>query len=129
MSLRDSMMARFQQLQQEQQQRDASALETARNQPIPGLTGPTTPGQIPGVNGAAPPVGMAPPQQQLPPPMMGNHMFQPAGPYGQQAVQLAGLLGGGGAPGGVPKQPMGGQQINALLGNKSSTPFYRPVGK
>jgi hypothetical protein len=129
MSLRDSMMARFQQLQQEQQQRDATALETARNQPIPGLTGPTSAGQIPGM--APPPgVGMAPPQQPLQPPRMGNHMMQPVGPYGQQAVQLAGLLGGG-APGGMgaPQQPMGGQQINALLGNKSSTPFYRPVGK
>jgi hypothetical protein len=131
MSLRDSMMARFAQLQQEQQQRDAAALEAARTQPIPGLTGPTSQGQIPGqIPGQ---VGMAPPQQPLPGPMMGNHMFNPVGPYGQQAVQLAGLLGGGQGmqPGMQPgmHQPVGGMRNNMLLGGKARMPFYRPVGK
>ncbi len=122
MSIRDSMMARLAQLQQEQQQRDAAALETSRNQPIPGLTGPTSQGQIPV------PVGMAPPQQPLPNPQMGNHMFNPAGPYGQQALHLAGLLGGG-QPGMQGHQPVGGIRNNALLGGKAQMPFYRPVGK
>jgi hypothetical protein len=129
MSLRDSMMARFAQLQQEQQQRDAAALEAARTQPIPGLTGPTSQGQIPGqIPGQ---VGMAPPQQPMQPPMMGNHMFNPVGPYGQQAVQLAGLLGGGQQQLGMPgmHQPVGGMRNNMLLGSKARMPFYRPVGK
>jgi hypothetical protein len=135
MSLRDQMMAALQLRMQQQQQQDASALANAQHQPIPGLTGPTSSGGIPG----QPTVGMAPPQQPLPSPGMGTHMFQPAGPYGQQAAQMAGLLGGGtgapgipGAPPGVPGSmgpAVGGQQINALLGNKSRNPFYRPVGK
>jgi hypothetical protein len=132
MSLRDSMMARFAQLQQEQQARDAAALEAARTQPIPGLTGPTSQGQIPGqIPGQ---VGMAPPQQPMPqqplqPPQMGNHMFNPVGPYGQQAVQLAGLLGGGQGMQPGMRQPVGGIRNNMLLGSKSQMPFYRPVGK
>lgn len=51
-----------------------------------------------------PVVGRAPPQQPLPNPTMGNHMVPQGmygaqagllgGPYQQQAMQLAGLLGG-----------------------------------
>jgi hypothetical protein len=97
MSLRDSMMARFAQLQQEQRDRDAAALETARTQPIPGLTGPPQGGaNIPGV-------GMAPPQQQLPPPLPGTaHPSMDSGPYGQQAMQMAGVRPTMFAPGQMP---------------------------
>lgn len=124
MSLRDSMMARFQQLMQERQAQDQATLANAAQQPIPGLTGPTTPGQIPGVIGMAPPgVGMAPPQQPLP----GGQALQPFmanGPYGQQALQLAGLTGG---------QRMGNhmQPHQGLLGAppKGYRMPYRPVGK
>lgn len=77
------------------------------------------------MQGAPPPVGMAPPQQPLQVPNAGNHMvpngqyggqaqqlagatqqpgqalqpFMANGAYGQQAQQLAGLLGGGMQPG------------------------------
>jgi hypothetical protein len=51
--------------------------------PIPGLTGPRTP--IPG--------GPSYPPQQIPPPSYSP--FTPQGQYGQQATQLAGLLGQG----------------------------------
>jgi hypothetical protein len=99
MSLRDSMMARFAQLQEEQRQRDQAALATAASQPIPGLTGPTSSGQIPG---AAPPtVGMAPPQQPLPP-GQALQPFMAAGPYGQQAMNLAGVKPSMFAPGQMP---------------------------
>jgi hypothetical protein len=95
MSIRDSMMARFQQLQEEQRQRDQAALSTAASQPIPGLTGPTSSGQIP--------VGMAPPQQPLPPPMPGTtHPSMASGPYGQQAMQMAGVQPTMFAPGQMP---------------------------
>jgi hypothetical protein len=62
MSLRDQMMAALQLRMQQQQQADQSALAAAQHQPIPGLTGPTSSGGIPG----QPTVGMAPPQQPLP---------------------------------------------------------------
>lgn len=55
--------------------------------------------------GAQMPVGMAPPQQPLP---QGQALqpFMASGPYGQQALQLAGLLGGPpGGPGGAPSMP------------------------
>jgi hypothetical protein len=116
------MMALIQQRLQEQQQQHASALETARTQPIPGLTGPTT--QMPG----QPTVGMAPPQQPLPMPNAGNHMFTPQGPYANQAMQMAGLLGG--SPMMNPSGNMQTQQ--GLLGAPPKgfrIPFYRPVGK
>jgi hypothetical protein len=51
------------------------------NVPIPGLTGPRTP--LPG--------GPSQPPQQIPPP--GYTPFQANGPYGQQAMQMAGLQG------------------------------------
>jgi hypothetical protein len=93
MNLRDQMRARFAQLQQEQQARDAAALETARTQPIPGMTGPTNSGA-----GILPGGGMAPPRQQIPTPGVPSNLppsvFMHSGPYGQQAQQLAGLLGG-----------------------------------
>jgi hypothetical protein len=80
------------------------------NSPIPGLTGPR----------AAP---MGPPQQPIPSPTMGNHMMpQFQGPYGQQALQLAGLLGNQGNI----------QTQQGLLGAPPKgfrIPFYRPVGK
>lgn len=133
MSLRDSMMARFQQLMQERQQQDATALENARTQPIPGFTGPPSAGQIPGM--APPPgVGMAPPQQPLP----GGQALQPfmtSGPYGQHALQLAGLMSGGiggGMGNHMLSQPGNIQTQQGLLGgstDKFRTPFYRPVGK
>lgn len=111
-------------LQQSQMNRDQQTVANAAHMPIPGLTGPLG-------SGASLPVGMAPPQQPLPgvTPTMGNHMMPPPvmGPYGQQALQLAGLLGNRGP--GVPQLPVGGQQINPLLGDKSRMPFYRPVGK
>jgi hypothetical protein len=116
MSLRDSMMARLQQMMQQRQQQDATALETARTQPIPGFTGPTSTGQIPGV-------GMAPPQQPIPgvPPQP----FLASGPYGQQALQLSGLLGNHMMPGNIQTQ-------QGLLGAPPKgfrLPFYRPPGK
>lgn len=61
-----------------QQGFDASA-----NVPIPGVNGPVTP--LPG--------GPSQPPQQIPSP--GYSQFQANGPYGQQAMQMAGLLGQG----------------------------------
>jgi hypothetical protein len=152
MSIRSSMMARLQQMQQEQQQRHATALETARTQPIPGFTGPTSTGQIPGV-------GMAPPQM---PPMPGTaHPSMASGPYGQQAMQLAGVRPTMFAPGQMPHGVLGdgGNELRdaflqrfpnrgGLLGRFFGTsgqapdqgllgappkgfrvPFYRPPGK
>lgn len=111
------LMERFRQMQQ---QRDTGLVNNAARQPIPGLTGPL------GSGAGIPGFGMAPPQQQpLPAPNMGNHML--TGPYGQQALQLAGLLGSRRA--GIPPLPYGGAQINSLLGSKAQSPFYRPVGK
>jgi hypothetical protein len=61
-----------------QQGFDASA-----NVPIPGVNGPVTP--MPG--------GPSQPPQQIPGP--GYSPFRAQGPYGQQAMQMAGLLGQG----------------------------------
>jgi hypothetical protein len=78
-------------MHQQRQQQDAAALETARTQPIPGLTGSTTPGA-----GILP--GQTTPQQQIPTPGVPStlppNIVMHAGRYGQQAQQLAGLLGG-----------------------------------
>lgn len=84
--------------------------------PIPGLTGPTTPM-----------TGMAPPNQQLPNPgipqaPMNPQPFMSNGPYGQQAAQLAGLLG----QSQIPTQPIG-PQAQGLLG--SGKGFRIPGGK
>jgi hypothetical protein len=104
----------------QQQQQSQQTLANAARQPIPGLTGPTTQGGIPG----QPTVGMAPPQQPLPAPP--PQPFMASGPYGQQAAQLAGLLGGGNQM--IP--PPGNQAQHGLLGAKGlRMPFYRPVGK
>lgn len=120
----------------QQQQQYAGVLGNAAQQPIPGFTGPAGSGAgIPTPGG----VGMAPPQQPLPggTPTMGNHMmpgqalqpFMASGPYGQQAMQMAGLLGPGGPGMGMPQRPVGGAQINAMMGDKARMPMYRPVGK
>lgn len=87
----------------------------AANAPIPGLTSPLrTTTQIPGM------VGIAPPQQQFQPQQM-SPGFQ-AGPYGRQALGLAGLLSMGNTPGGYPV----GSYPGGLLGGKR--PFF-PGGK
>lgn len=89
------MRAALAQILAQQRQQDQSRLLAAGQQPIPGFTGPAQPGvEIPGMPigmPARPPVGMAPPQQQLPPPQ--QQPFMASGPYGQQAMQMAGLLG------------------------------------
>lgn len=56
--------------------------DTSANVPIPGVTGPVTP--LPG--------GPSQPPPQI---MPGYTPFRAQGPYGQQAVQMAGLLGQG----------------------------------
>jgi hypothetical protein len=99
MSMRDSMMAALQLRMQQQQQQDQTALANAAQQPIPGLTGPTSSGQIPG---QPPLVGMAPPQQPLPAPGQALQPFMANGPYGQQAMQLAGMRQNMFAPGQMP---------------------------
>ena len=107
-------------LQAMQQSPHNAAFNGSANMPIPGLTGPR----------ATP---MGPPQQPIPGPTMGNHMmqpFQPSGPYGQQALQLAGLLGN---PGAVGQSGPGNIQTQMqLLGAPPKgfrIPFNRPVGK
>lgn len=82
---------------------------------IPGVNAPVGSGAgIPGL------VGVAPPQSPLPqvPP---QNTFQAAGPYGQQAMQMAGLLGQ--QPQSPPPTPAPG---GLLAGTK--LPF-RPGGK
>lgn len=82
--------------------------------PIPGLTGPLGNGaQIPGGG-----VGIAPPQQQIPYQQMPPSTFQAAGPYGRQAMGLAGLLSA--------NSPPGNTYPNGLLGGKRP---FRPGGK
>jgi hypothetical protein len=96
-SMWDQMsQALLEQIRQQQQQ-DQATLETARTQPIPGFTGPTNTGQIPGV-------GMAPTQPPLlPQPLPGTaHPSMNSGPYGQQAMQLAGVRPTMFAPGQMP---------------------------
>lgn len=98
----------------------------SQNQGIPGLTAPVgTNGQIPGMNapgtGAGiPGVGMAPPPRFQPPQQMSPPYQQApmAGPYGRQALGLAGLLSA--------NNPPGGGYPNGLLGGKR--PFI-PGGK
>ena len=116
------MSAVIQQLIAQSQAQQQQGLANAARQPIPGFTGPAG-------TGAGIPTGMAPPQQPLPGPTMGNHMFTPQGPYAQQAMQMAGLLGGG-----APMQNPAGniQTQQGLLGGSPKgfrVPFYRPVGK
>jgi hypothetical protein len=80
-----------------------------------------------------PVVGRAPPQPPFQMPTAGNHMFQPQGPYGAQAMNLAGLLGnpGMGGMGGI-SGPGNIQTQQGLLGGPPKgfrVPFYRPTGK
>jgi len=103
------------------QQHQDQYLATAGQQPIPGLTGPTNSGA------SVLPVGMAPPNPQIQGPA--PQPFMASGPYGQQAMQLAGLLGGGMQ---MPQQPISGMQAQGLLGGAVKgmrVPFYRPPGK
>lgn len=67
-------------------------MANAANQPIPGLTGPVSSGAgIPGLLSAPPSQG--PGLNQIPSPMPQAHsQFTPSGPFGQQAMQMAGLL-------------------------------------
>lgn len=156
MSIKDSMWARAQQMMAEQRQQDQAALANAQHQPIPGLTGPTSQGQIPGQV----PVGMAPPQRPIPTPGVPPQAFMDSGPFGRQAMQMAGLLGGprpssigavnslrdaiinrrqGGGILGPPNagnhmvsQPGNMQTQQGLLGAPPKgfrVPFYRPPGK
>lgn len=80
------------QLQQQQQQQMAAAAQ----QPIPGLTGPRIPmgglmpGNMPGSMQPMP-VPMGPPITQIPNPQPAP--FAASGPYGEQAMMMAGLLG------------------------------------
>jgi hypothetical protein len=67
---------------------------------------------LPAGAGGELPVGMAPLQQPLPggsPPGQALQPFMTNGPYGLQALRLAGLLGGAGTPGAAPGQPPGAQ--------------------
>lgn len=94
-------MSQFQQMLSQPGQ---NAMNDAARMPIPGYTGPSQPGVgIPGLLAQAPP-SAGPGLNQIPQAM--PTPLQPAGPYGQQAMQLAGLLGqrgGGGLLGGPPK--------------------------
>lgn len=73
-------------LNAQQQAQDRAVIDQAAISPIPGLTGPVGSGaQIPGL------LGMAPPQTQIP--TAQPQPFQSQGPFGQQAMQMAGLLG------------------------------------
>lgn len=85
--------------------------------PIPGLTGQVMPGaNIPGLLGQQP-VPMAPPR-----PMIGQgppSQFQPSGPYGQQAMMLAGLLG---QPPPMGRSPQPTQMGQGLLANPKRGP-------
>lgn len=113
-------------VRQVQQQRTSQYLGSAGAQPIPGLTGPVIPGAgvIPG---QMPPMQM-PPMQTPPMQMPGGPPFMASGPYGQQAMQLAGLLGGRMQ---IPRV-VDGAQTQGLLGGGVKgmrIPFYRPTGK
>lgn len=120
--MRDSMMAALALRMQQQEQQDQSALANAARQPIPGMTGPVTP---------MPTVGMAPPQQPpLPSPIQQPQPFMASGPFGQQAMRMAGLLGGAGNH--MVSPPGNIQTQQGLLGAPPKgfrIPFYRPVGK
>lgn len=125
MSMRDSMMAALRLLQQQQQQQDQATLANAARQPIPGFTGPAGSGA--GIPGGG--VGMAPPQQPLPAPGQALQPFMATGPYGQQALQLAGLAGG--HRGNHMMNPAWNMQTQqGLLGAPKGfrVPFYRPPG-
>lgn len=70
------------------------------------------PQAIPGLTGIAPPQQQFPYQQQMP-----TSGFRPAGPYGRQALGLAGLLSA--------NTPPGDTYPNGLLGKRP----FRPGGK
>lgn len=72
-----------------QQQAANSSFEQSANAPIPGMSGGLLGGGAPLVAGL-----MNPHQTQIPQPQQPSQ-FQPQGPYGQQAAQMAGLLGRG----------------------------------
>lgn len=89
------------------------SFQGSASQPIPGLTGPVGNGaQIPGLLGGN---LQQPTQGQTPSPMQRMPMM-PNGPYGGQAMALAGLLGRSQ----IPQQP-GMTQSQGLLANPSYT--------
>lgn len=109
-----------QQMLAEQQRQWQQQLAGAATQPIPGLTGPTTPmgGGLQQPVGT-PTAGMPPssiPGLPMPTTTQRGPGMPPAGPYGRQAMMMAGLLGrpGEGYPSG-------------LLGGKRGP--FRPGGK
>lgn len=69
------------------------------------------PQMIPGLT------GVAPPQQPIPYQQMPASGFRPSGPYGRQAMGLAGLLSA--------NNPPGDTYPNGLLGKRP----FRPGGK
>lgn len=110
-----------------QQQGAQQAFDQSANAPIPGLTGPTT-GLL---GGPSPQAGvvtaglMNPHQTQLQEPLPQQPApFQPQGPYGQQAAQMAGLLSGRGF---VPPPPQGQPQDPNMPPKRLPFPFGRGV--
>lgn len=64
---------------------------------IPGLTAPRGAGA--GIPGLLEPTPTAPPNPIIPSPQQQPTQFQASGPYGMQAMQMAGLLGSAGMSG------------------------------
>lgn len=94
-SLKAAAQAKEQQRVAAEQAYGQNLFNSAGSMPVPGVTGPTTSSMmIPGLLAPPPqPQGEGPPPNQLSRQQQPVGQFQPQGPYGRQALMMAGLLG------------------------------------